>query len=65
MTRKPPKPLRTLLVNFSISVAVACSGMNWPWHSGQERPQPSADPVFVTVAPMISTKMRAGIGKMK
>src|SRR5215217_1460621 len=30
--------------------------MNSPWQSGQWSPQPSLDPVLVTVAPMSSTK---------
>src|SRR5437763_1579620 len=39
----------------SIAVATAKSGMNRPWHSGQSRPQPSADPVVVTVEGELTT----------
>ena len=39
----------------SMAVSTAYAGMNSPWQSGQERPHPSPEPVFVTVEPIIST----------
>jgi hypothetical protein len=38
-----------------MAVATVNSGTNWPLHRGHERPQPSAEPVLVTAAPMTST----------
>src|SRR5689334_11810863 len=52
--RKPSTPV-TRRCESSTIVVKAYSGMNCPWQSGQERPHPSAEPVFVTVAPMTST----------
>src|SRR5438105_1299777 len=40
---------------YSIAVATVNSGTNCPLHSGHERPQPSAEPVLVTAAPITST----------
>ncbi len=53
--RKPSTPVTARWLN-SIAVSTAYSGMNSPWQSGQERPQPSPDPVSVTVEPMIRTR---------
>src|SRR5579864_7042432 len=38
-----------------MAVATVKSGMNWPLHSGHDRPHPSAEPVLVTAAPITST----------
>src|SRR5947209_1954758 len=37
---------------YSMAVVTANCGMNWPWQSGQERPQPCSEPVLVTVEPV-------------
>ena len=41
---------------YSMAVATVNSGTNCPLQSGQDRPQPSAEPVLVTAAPMTSTR---------
>lgn len=40
-----------------INCVVMCVGKTCPLHSGQERPQPIPDPVLVTSAPPIKTKI--------
>ena len=53
-TRSPSTPVTARWL-YSMAVATVNSGTNWPLHSGQDRPQPSAEPVLVTAAPMTST----------
>jgi hypothetical protein len=52
---RPSTPVTARWLN-SIAAANVKSGTSLPLHSGQFRPQPCADPVLVTRAPITSTR---------